>query len=130
MKTETFADVWDAIEDTPEKAASARLRSQMMMAVTDAVRGWKTTQADAARRLGITQPRLNQLLRGRLSMFSLGALTDLAERAGIGVTVKLKPVPRAQAAARTSPAPSRSSRPLQAKRTKAGRQGSGAHKSG
>ena len=36
MKTETFADVWDAIEQTPEKAASARLRSEMMMAVADA----------------------------------------------------------------------------------------------
>ena len=111
MKTETFADVWDAIEDTPEKAASTRLRSQMMMAITDAVKAWNVTQAVAARRLGVTQPRLNQLLKGRLSMFSLGALTDLATSAGIDVTVKLKPPRRAaHAAARTKTPPVRSSR--------------------
>ena len=102
MKTETFADVWDAIEDTPKQAASARLRSQMMMAIADTVRGWDVTQAVAARRLGVTQPRLNQLLKGRLSMFSLGALTDLATSAGIDVTVKLK-TPRHAAASQTTP---------------------------
>lgn len=73
----------------------------MMTAIADTVRGWQVTLAEAAHKLGITQPRLNQLLRGRMSLFSLGALTDLAMRAGIGVTVKLTPPRTTQAAART-----------------------------
>lgn len=62
----------------------------MMMAIVDAVRSWNVTQAVAARRLAITRPRLDQLHEGRLSEFSLGALTDLAAGAGIGVTVRLQ----------------------------------------
>src|SRR5262249_7000069 len=58
-KARTFADVWDALEDSPEEAVTMTMRSNVMIAIVDAVRGWHTTQARAARRLGIAQPRLN-----------------------------------------------------------------------
>jgi predicted XRE-type DNA-binding protein len=67
----TFASVWDAIEDTDEAAANMRLRSELMIAMRSAVAGWHMTQAQAAHRLGATQPRLNDLLRGRVARFSL-----------------------------------------------------------
>lgn len=86
-----FATVWEAIEDDPEQAANLRLRSELMLALKQEVTGWKVTQATAARRLGISQPRLNDLLRGRIDKFSLDALVALARRAGFGVRIELSP---------------------------------------
>jgi len=62
MKKRTFANVWDAIEDTREAAANMRVRADLMIEVQRYVKEKKLTQAEAAKRLGITQPRLNDLL--------------------------------------------------------------------
>ncbi len=85
----TFASVWDALRETHEAAANMRLRSELAIAVCSAVQGWQVTQARAAVRLGVTQPRLNDLLRGRVSKFSLDALVALAERAGLAVRMEI-----------------------------------------
>lgn len=87
---EVFASVWDALEDSPAEAANMRLRSELMIAIRQAVTEWTTTQATAARRLEVTQPRLNDLLRGRINNFSLDALTVLAARAGLDVRVQIE----------------------------------------
>jgi predicted XRE-type DNA-binding protein len=89
-KTRTFANVWDAIEDSPEDVAMMTIRSNVMIAIKDKVRGWNTTQARAARRLGITQPRLNDLLHGKFSKFSLDTLMTLATRAGLKVRIDIR----------------------------------------
>ena len=89
-KRQTFANVWDAIEDSPEEATTMTMRSNVMIAITDQVRTWKTTQAQAARRLGITQPRLNDLLNGKINKFSLDALMTLATRAGMRVKIDVR----------------------------------------
>lgn len=88
-KEQRFASVWDAIEPSSAEAASMKARSAVMMAVRKSVDDWDTTQAEAAKRLGIAQPRLNDLLRGRIDRFSLDALVDLATRAGLSVHVKM-----------------------------------------
>ncbi len=87
---QVFASVWDALEDSPAEAANMRLRSELMLAIRQAVAEWATTQAAAARRLEVTQPRLNDLLRGRINNFSLDALTVLAARAGLDVRVQIE----------------------------------------
>lgn len=87
---QTFASVWDAIEETPEAAANMRLRSELVSAIRSAVEEWNLTQALAASRLGVTQPRLNDLLRGRVGRFSLDALVGLAERAGLAVRMEIE----------------------------------------
>lgn len=89
-KPRSFANVWDALEDNPEDAAMMTMRSKVMIAVTDQVQRWETTQAKAARRLGITQPRLNDLLRGKIDKFSLDMLMTLATRAGLKVKIDLR----------------------------------------
>ena len=86
-KARTFASVWDAQEDSPEEAATMRMRSNVMIAVSEKVRSWSTTQARAARRLGITQPRLNDLLHGKINQFSLDTLLTLATRARLKVKI-------------------------------------------
>lgn len=90
MKRQVFADVWDALEDDPAERARLRLRSELLQALERRVLGWKVTQREAARRLGITQPRLNDLLKGRFNKFSLGALFDLAMRAGLDVKLTIE----------------------------------------
>jgi predicted XRE-type DNA-binding protein len=87
---QVFASVWDALEDSPKKAANMRLRSDLMIAVQEAVGGWGLTQEAAARQLDVTQPRLNDLLRGRIGKFSLDALILLAENAGLSVSMNVR----------------------------------------
>ena len=86
---QSFASIWDALEETPEDAANMRLRSELMTAVRGVVEGWQLTQAEAAKRLSITQPRLNDLMRGRIGKFSLDALIVLAERSGLSVRLEI-----------------------------------------
>ena len=80
---QSFANVWDAIEDTPAEARSMTMRSDLLIAIEQRVKSWEVTQSEAARRLNITQPRLNDLLRGRIAKFNLETLIDLAHQAGM-----------------------------------------------
>ncbi len=89
---QVFASVWDALEDSPAEATTMRLRSELMIAIRQSVAEWSITQAEAARRLEVTQPRLNDLLRGRINNFSLDALTVLAARAGLDVHMQIAKV--------------------------------------
>jgi predicted XRE-type DNA-binding protein len=89
-KAKTFANVWDALEDNSVEAAAMTIRSEVIMAIGERVRSWNTTQARAARRLGITQPRLNDLLQGKINKFSLDSLLNLATRAGLKVSVEVR----------------------------------------
>jgi len=86
---QTFASVWDALEETPEAAANMRLRSELVIAIRHAVEQWQATPAEAASRLGVTQPRLNDLLRGRIARFSLEVLVGLADRAGLAARMDI-----------------------------------------
>ena len=89
MRLKAYANVWDAISDTPEEAANMTMRSELMLAIREEVRSWKLTQAGAARKLGVTQPRLNDLLQGRISNFSIDALINLATAAGFKVELRI-----------------------------------------
>ncbi|MDL2406189.1 XRE family transcriptional regulator [Rhizobium calliandrae] len=89
MERQSFENVWDALEDTPAEAANMTMRSNLLIAIEQRVRGWNVTQAEAARRLGITQPRLNDLLRGRITNFSLDTLINLASQAGFSVRLDI-----------------------------------------
>jgi predicted XRE-type DNA-binding protein len=88
-KVESYASVWDALADTPEQAANLRTRAELMQKIAAIVTesGW--TQTEAAQRCGITQPRMNDLLRGRVSNFSLDALVNIATALGRRVHVEL-----------------------------------------
>lgn len=84
-----FSSVWDAIEDTPQQAASMRARSELMMNLTEVIRERGMTQGDAAALFGVTQPRISDLMRGKINLFSLDTLIDMAATAGMSPTVKV-----------------------------------------
>jgi predicted XRE-type DNA-binding protein len=86
---QVFQSVWDALEDSPDEAAGMRLRSELAIRIRNTVESWQTTATAAATRLGVTQPRLNDLLRGRLDRFDLDSLIALAERAGLTVRMDI-----------------------------------------
>ncbi|MGH7102604.1 MAG: helix-turn-helix domain-containing protein [Acetobacteraceae bacterium] len=90
IRGQVFPSAWDALEDSPAEAANMRMRSELMIAIRQAVAEWGLIQAVAARRLEVTQPRLNDLLRGRINNFSLDALTVLAARAGLDVRIEIE----------------------------------------
>jgi len=89
LKFDEFENVFDAIADTPEEAANLTLRSDLMDKIEEIIKANAWTQAEAAKQCGVTQPRINDLLRGRIARFSLDALVNIASALGRKVTVRL-----------------------------------------
>ncbi|MBB3947131.1 putative XRE-type DNA-binding protein [Rhizobium skierniewicense] len=89
MSSEQFESVWDAIEDTVAKAENMKLRSTLMRALERQIKekGW--TQADAARELGVSQPRVSDLLRGKINLFGLDTLVNMVTAAGLHVEMQV-----------------------------------------
>ena len=85
-----YASVWDAIGDTAGEAAHMKARSSLMMAVNAYIEKNGLTQAQAARLLGVTQPRISDLMRGKIDLFSLDTLVNMLAAAGLKVEIKLK----------------------------------------
>ena len=90
MNNDTFKNVWDAIADTPAQAANMRARAELMEKISVIVMQNNWTQAEAAAQCGLTQPRINDLMRGRVSRFSLDALVNIATAIGQRVHVELE----------------------------------------
>lgn len=91
MANERYSNVFDAFADTPEEAANLRLRSLLMMRIGDVVESWDVGQKDAAKRLGITQPRLSDLLGGKINKFSLDALINILDAADLQLDFAVTP---------------------------------------
>ncbi len=89
IEKQRFNSVWDALEDTPQQAACMRARSELMMNLTDIIRELGMTQGEAAALFGVTQPRISDLTRGKITLFSLDTLIDMAATAGMRPTVKV-----------------------------------------
>ncbi len=85
-----FSRVWDAIEDTPQQAAGMRARSELLMALQAWVKSNGMIQAEAAKLFGITQPRMSDLMRGKVSLFGLESLLNMATVAGLEPHVTIK----------------------------------------
>ena len=90
MSNKTFASIWDAIEDTPAAAENMKLRSQLMMALKEHISTGGLSQAQAARLFGITQPRVSDLVRGKIDLFSLDTLVNMASTAGMHIEMQVR----------------------------------------
>lgn len=90
MKRQRYQSVWDAIESSEAVAANMKARAELMIAIRDAAQTWNATQTACAKRLGLTQPRMSDLVKGRISKFSLDALMNIAAKAGLSVSVKVR----------------------------------------
>ena len=84
-----FDSVWEAIGDDPESVDKLRLRAELMDALRRRIedQGWR--QVEAAQHFGVTQPRISDLVRGRVSLFSLDTLIGMVGAAGLNVDLQI-----------------------------------------
>lgn len=87
MDVQSYDNVWDALCDTPAEAANMTARSDLMSVLQDMVTSWGVTQDEAAKRLGVTRPRVSDLMSGKIAKFSLDALVNLAVQAGLRIEI-------------------------------------------
>lgn len=83
---QVFDNVWDAIEDTPQEAENMKLRSTLMMVLTAHIEKNKMTQTQAAKVFGVTQPRISDLVRGKISVFSIDMLVNMLACADLHIS--------------------------------------------
>ncbi|TKR54560.1 XRE family transcriptional regulator [Allopusillimonas ginsengisoli] len=89
MSKQKFDSIWDAIEDTPEEAENMKLRSNLMTALKNHLARAGISQAEAAKLLGMTQPRVSDLMRGKINLFGLDALVNMAAAAGLHLEIRV-----------------------------------------
>lgn len=89
MSNQRFASIWDAIEDTQEVAENMKLRSTLMTALRRHIVHTKMSQAEAAKIFGVTQPRVSDLMRGKINVFGLDALVNMAAAAGLHIEMRV-----------------------------------------
>ena len=87
--TQQFTSIWDSLENTPQQAASMKARSALMMVLAEVIRERGMTQGAAAALFGVTQPRVSDLVRGKINLFSLDTLIGMAATAGIALVIKV-----------------------------------------
>lgn len=85
-----FPDVWAALDLAPTEAQHLRVRSELMLALSRVIQEHGLTQAAAAERFGVSQPRVSDLMRGKIDRFSIDALVQMLGAAGLHVTVSVR----------------------------------------
>lgn len=89
MSNKRFSSVWDAIKDTREEAENMKLRAVLMMALKNHIARVGMSQPQAAKLFGVTQPRVSDLMRGKIDLFALDALVNMATAAGLHVEMRV-----------------------------------------
>jgi predicted XRE-type DNA-binding protein len=89
MDKQRHASVWDAIEDTPSEVNNMKLRSELMTALKRRVTRTEMSQAQAAILFGVTELRVSDLMRGKINLFSIDALLNMAALAGLRVEMRV-----------------------------------------
>lgn len=84
-----FESIWDALEDDPVRRENLKLRSEIMITISETIKERGLKQHDAASLLHISQPRISALLTGKIDEFRLGTLVDLAHRLGLHVSINV-----------------------------------------
>jgi predicted XRE-type DNA-binding protein len=91
MSNKQFTSVWNAIEDTPEEAENMKLRSDLMIALKQYITHAGLSQSQVAKRFCVTQPRVSDLMCGKINLFSLDALVNMVTAAGMYVEMRVHP---------------------------------------
>ena len=86
---EIYDSVWEAIEDTPAEAENLRIRAALMREITEYIRRESLTQSAAARLFGVTQPRISDLVRGKIDLFSIDSLVNMLAAAHLRVEMRV-----------------------------------------
>jgi len=88
-KSKRYKNVWDAIETDSVAAENLKLRSMLMMEIDHYFKASKLTQAEAAKRMHTTQPRLNDVLRGKIEKCTIDRLVNMLAAVGRHVSIRV-----------------------------------------
>lgn len=83
MEQLKYSNIFDAITDDPVEAADLKFRADLMLLLREYFRAQKATPADICQRLGVPQPRVSELLNGKIDKFSADKLIGFAAKLGI-----------------------------------------------
>jgi predicted XRE-type DNA-binding protein len=83
--TRSSGNVFRDLGYSAAEAEHLRVRAELMLALDRLIRRRRLTQAQAAKLLGVSQPRVSDLVRGRFHRFSIDALVEMLARAGVKV---------------------------------------------
>jgi predicted XRE-type DNA-binding protein len=89
-KTKAGADVFADLGFKPAEAENLKIRAAMMRRLLALIRKRELTQIEAAKLLGVTQPRISDLMRGKIHLFSIDSLVSLLGAAGLRVDFRVK----------------------------------------
>jgi predicted XRE-type DNA-binding protein len=93
--TRSTGNVFEDLGFDREAAGNLRIRADLMIELRELIRRKRLTQAQAAKLLGVSQPRISDLVRGKIALFTIDMLVNMLARAGRQVVVQTK---RARAA--------------------------------
>lgn len=89
--TESIGNVFEDLGFEGGEAENLRVRARLMAPLERSIRERGITQAEAARELGTTQARISELMNGKIQAFSIDALINMLDRAGLEVDVNVQP---------------------------------------
>ncbi|MHB8437746.1 MAG: helix-turn-helix domain-containing protein [Acidimicrobiales bacterium] len=90
MTAKRYKNVWEAIGDDPATTENLKIRAALMRKLATFIAAEGMTQSEAANRLGVTQPRISDLTRGKIDLFSIDTLVNMLSSAGLRVDVRVK----------------------------------------
>ena len=99
MTAKRYTSAWDAIENSSQEAENMKIRGALMEKLIDFINDSGLPQGEIAERLGVTQPRISDLVRGMIDLFSIDTLVNLLVAAGLKVDLFVKPAVRTPARA-------------------------------
>jgi len=94
--TRSSGNVFADVGFSPEEAENLKIRADLLIDLQEALSKRRMKQSEAAKMLGVTQPRVSDLMRGRIELFSIDSMVNMLARLGIKVRVTVK-VPRRRA---------------------------------
>jgi len=84
-----FESIWDAIEDDPAQRENMKVRSALMTALVGHIEAEGMTQSQAAKKFGVTQPRISDLMRGKIDLFAIDTLVNMLGAAGLHLEMQV-----------------------------------------
>jgi predicted XRE-type DNA-binding protein len=98
-ETRSSGNVFRDLDFSGDEAEYLKVRAELMVNLQKVITARGLKQAQAAKLLGVTQPRVSDLMRGRIDLFSIDTLIDMLARLGIGAKLMLRPRRRRAGAA-------------------------------
>ena len=91
--TRSSGSVFEDLGFAPEEAEHLRIRSALMATIRKVIEERGLTQARAAVLLGVSQPRVSDLVRGKIDLFSIDMLVEMLARAGVRIELVVQAAP-------------------------------------